>query len=204
MNVCSGVRALGTIIRDRRHELQRPRADGRVRRRVHLAPRAVRHPGETRRDRAVHHPDGANTPVNGPREGRHAVEGVELSLVDCVRPRCDDLADIREPHVVARGARHRGPSRQTRLRRENRRGKGVPGNVEAERRRPSRDAARCPRADPSVDGVRIAAHPRKGHRNRDRRRLEGCRVQHRAVFECRRLRELELVACSAAHRHPRK
>ena len=107
MGSCGGRRALRAIVRDGRHELQGPglgvgffdvftllhgpyvtrgRFEG-------IVPYIVL----TARTRQCTEPMNDGTPM----------ERVELALVDCIGPRRDDLADVREPHVVARGAGHR-------------------------------------------------------------------------------------------------
>ena len=92
---------------------------------------------------------------------------VELALVDRVGPRRDDLADVGEPDLVARGSLDRCPACEAGVRREQCLGQSVPARVESVRRAPGRDAV--PRSAPhaGVGGIGLAGHPRQ--RQRDRR-----------------------------------
>ena len=182
----------------------RPVGERGIRRRVQHAPGAVADRRQRGRDLAVEAADGPDAPANDPGVRRLWMEGVELAVVDGVRPRADDLAEIREPDLIAGGAVDDVPARHARGRLDRLR-QIAPADVESERCAPGTDAVTSDRPDACVDRIGSAGQPRQRDGNRNSRGLQLLvRPERAGLVEARSLRELELVAHRAAHGQPRK
>ncbi len=177
-------------------------AERRVVGRVRGAPGAVADRRECRRDLAVQVPHGSHAPANDPGVRRLLVESVELAVIDSVRPHADDLADVREPDLIAGRAIDNAPPRHARVCLDRLR-QAAPADVQPKRGAPGADTVAGDRSHVGVDRVGLAGQPREGDGDRDGRSLELIvRPEGAGFAEARVLGELELVAHRAVDGQP--